>query len=173
MALIGKGNDLADHLRCPVHAQVRSSAGSGFLLRHGGVKIADLIGHTRKFVELAGRHAASPPFAWSFPSSKHKAWSRRATATTRTPNRRARSSASEVGAETETRVLAPKIAVLATISNEQRLVMTKKPLSGATPARASAPIVLSRALCRPTSSRTKTIAPSCPHHAAAWTARVA
>ncbi len=32
--------------------------------------------------------------------------------------------------------------------------MTKNPLSGATRARASAPIVLSSALCRPTSSRT-------------------
>ena len=64
------------------------------------------------------------------------------------------------------------MAALATISNEQRLVMTKNPLSGATRARASAPIALSSALCRPTSSRDSRIFPSRPHHAAAWTARV-
>ena len=133
MALIGEGDDLADHLRCPVQTQMRGGALGRFPLGHGGVEIADLIGHAHEFVDLAGRQAANPPLASSFPSSKHKAWSRRATAITRTPNRRARSSASEVGAETDTSVPAPKIAALATISNEQRLVMTKNPLSGATP----------------------------------------
>ena len=43
---------------------------------------------------------------------------------------------------------------LATISKEQRLVMTKKPLSGSAPARQQRPISLSSALWRPTSSRT-------------------
>src|SRR6185437_3740872 len=172
-ALIGDDNDLAAHLRCPVQAQMRSGSLDRLMLGHGGEIIANLIGHEHQFIELAGRHAANPPVAFSVPPSKHKAWSRRATATMRTPKRWARSSASEVGAETDTRVPAPKIAAFATISNEQRLVMTKKPLSGATPARASAPIALSSALCRPTSSRTRTIAPSGPHQAAAWTARVA
>src|SRR3984885_10173903 len=152
---------------------MRGRALDSLALGHGSVELADLIGHAHQSVELAGGQAATPPLDSSFFSSKLKAWSRRATAITRTPKRRARSSASEVGADTETSVSAPKIAALATISNEHRLVMTKKPLSGARPARASAPIALSSALCRPTSSRTRTIAPSRRHHAAAWTARVA
>ena len=68
--------------------------------------------------------------------AERSGWSERATAIRRMPKRWARSNASEVGAETETSVPAPKIATLATISNEQRLVMIKKPLSGATPAEA-------------------------------------
>src|SRR6202167_4560369 len=167
MAFIGEGDDLADHLWCPVEAQMRGGALDRFPIGHGGVELADLVRHAHKSLELAGAQAANPPLASSFPSSKHKAWSRRATAIRRTPKRRARSSASDVGADTETSVPAPKIAALATISNEQRLVMTKNPLSGAMALRASAPIVLSSALCRPTSSRTTTIAPSRPRHAAA------
>src|ERR1700688_3279878 len=157
MAFIGESDDLPNHLWRPVEAQMRGRALGRFLLGHGCVEVADLIGHAHKSVELAGGEAANPPLASSFSSLKHKAWSRRATAITRTPKRRARSSASEVGADTETSVPAPKIAALATISNEQRLVMTKNPLSGATPAREIAPIVLSSALCRPTSSRTRMI----------------
>ena len=69
--------------------------------------------------------------------------------------------ASDVGAESATSVDAPKAAALATISNEQRLVMTTKPSVGRRrPSRSSAPISLSSALWRPTSSRTATIAPS-------------
>ena len=63
------------------------------------------------------------------------AWSARAIAISVTPLASARSMASEVGAESATSVDAPKIAALATISNEQRLVMTKKPSAGATPLR--------------------------------------
>src|SRR5258707_6750850 len=147
MAFIGESDDLANHLWRPVEAQMRGGAFGRFLLGHGCVEVADLIGHAHKSVELAGRQAAIPPLASSFSSLKHKAWSRRATAITRTPKRRARSNASEVGADTETSVPAPKIAALATISNEQRLVMTKNPSAGATPARASAPTGLSIAFC--------------------------
>jgi hypothetical protein len=47
----------------------------------------------------------------------------------------------------------PAIAAFCTISTETRLVMTKAPPEAGTPSRASAPISLSSALCRPTSSR--------------------
>src|SRR3984957_1646492 len=119
---------------------MRGSARGRFPLGHGGVEIADLIGHAHKSVELAGGQAANPPLGSSFRPSKHKAWSRRATAIRRTPKRRARSSASDVGADTETSVLAPKMGAFGTISNDQRLVMTTSPLPASAPARASAPI---------------------------------
>ena len=44
-------------------------------------------------------------------------------------------------------------AAFCTISTLQRLVMTAKPFDGSTPFHAMAPISLSSALCRPTSSR--------------------
>src|ERR1700722_5404290 len=87
MALIGKDDDLANHLWRPVEAQMRSDPLGRFPLGHGGVEIADLIGHAHKSIELACRHAANPPLASSFPPSKHKAWSRRATTIRRTPKR--------------------------------------------------------------------------------------
>src|SRR5580704_17818831 len=46
MALIGKGDDLANHLRRPVEAEMRGGARGRFPLGHGGVEIRDLIGHT-------------------------------------------------------------------------------------------------------------------------------
>src|SRR5260370_30714782 len=144
---------------------MRGDAVNRLALGHGGVEIADLIGHAREFFHLSRRHAANPPLASSRPLSKHSAPSARATAITLTPNWRARSSASDVGAESDTSVSAPNVAALATISKEQRLVMRKKPPSGAKPARARAPIALSSALCLPTSSRNKTIRPSRLHQA--------
>src|SRR5271155_4561135 len=89
MALIGEGDDLANHLRRPVEAEVRGGARDRFPFGHGGVEIRDLIGHAHKFVDLAARHAANPPLASSTPLSKESAWSPRATAIRRTPKRRA------------------------------------------------------------------------------------
>src|SRR3984957_3560347 len=139
---------------------------------HGFEIIADLIGHPDQLFDLAAAHAARSPAADRSACVKIVAWSPRAIAISVTPLACARSMASEVGAESATSVEAPKIAALATISNEQRLVMTKKPSAGATPLLMSAPINLSSALCRPTSSRKATIAPSRSHQAAPWTARV-
>src|SRR3954468_9353529 len=87
------------------------------------------------------------------------------------PSARARSSASEVGAEIATTARAPNAPAFSIISNEQRLVMTMNPLPGSTLDRRSAPISLSRALCRPTSSRSAISRPSSSANAAAWTAR--
>ena len=68
MAFIGEGDDLANHLWRPVQAQMRGDPLSRFPLGHGGVEIADLIGHAHESVDLAGRQAANPPLASSFPS---------------------------------------------------------------------------------------------------------
>src|SRR5271166_594933 len=151
---------------------MRGCALGRFSFGHGGVEIADLVRHAHEFLDLARGHAAIPPPEPSPAVSKLSALSERATAIKLTPNCRALSRASEVGAERDTKVVAPKIATLTTISNEQRLEMTKNPSSELTPARKSAPIALSSALWRPTSSRASTIRPSRPHQAAPWTARV-
>src|ERR1700734_3687292 len=73
MALIGEGDDLANHLRRPVQGEMRGGARGRFPLWHGGVEVRDLIGHAHQFVDLAGRHAANPPLASPSPPSKDSA----------------------------------------------------------------------------------------------------
>ena len=79
----------------------------------------------------------------------------------------------DVGSEIVTRRVAPARTAFSTISYEQRAVERMNPAAGSCPARASAPISLSRALCRPTSSRARTIVPSKAANAAACAAPVA
>src|SRR3954454_18296155 len=55
---------------------------------------------------------------------------------------------------------AARTVVFCTISKLARLVTITKPLLGSVPALSRAPMSLSRALCRPTSSRTGCTAPS-------------
>ena len=74
-----------------------------------------------------------------------------------------------VGADIDTRCGTPAAAAFCTISNEQRLVSTTKVSAAGTPARAMAPINLSRALWRPTSSLTSRMFPAGSQAAAAWT----
>ncbi len=78
-----------------------------------------------------------------------------------------------VGAEMATSIATPAMAVFSTISYEQRLVTRMKALAGSSPSVRAAPISLSRAQCRPTSSRTSRILPDASAHAAACMARVA
>ena len=68
---------------------------------------------------------------------------------------------------------APRTVVFCTISKLARLVTITKPVLGSVPALSRAPMSLSRALCRPTSSRTSCTAPSSPAQAAACTAPAA
>ncbi len=78
-----------------------------------------------------------------------------------------------VGAEMAASTAIPARAVFCTISKLARLVTTTKPLSAGTPSCATAPISLSSALWRPTSSRTVRSTPSRSAQPAAWTAPVA
>lgn len=123
--------------------------------------------HARRAMRLISRDDR-PPNNYSTSNAP----SARATAISLTPSARARSIASDVGAETETSAGAPKIAAFSTISKEQRLVVSMKPSAAPIPARRHAPIVLSSALCRPTSSRTTSRSPRLSHQAAACVARV-
>ena len=149
------GDDLADHLRRPVEAQMRGGAFGRLLLGHGGVEIADLVGHAHEFLDLARRHAAIPPRASSCVvveaqtpcrRGRRRSGRRRSLAPFRAPARSARRAT-----PARPRRRSPPST---TISNEQRLVMRKNPFAALDAARASsAPIALSSALCRPTSSR--------------------
>ena len=91
---------------------------------------------------------------------KHQACPRGRWRRASTPTPARASSASEVGAEIETSVPAPNAAVLATISNEAAAGDDHKAVAGSDPPRSSAPISLSSALWRPTSSRATRMAPS-------------
>src|SRR3984957_14928454 len=106
---------------------------------HGFEIIANLIGHPDQLFDLAAAHAARSPAADRSACVKIVAWAPPAIAISGPPLASPRSMASGVGAESATSVEAPKIAALATISNEQRLVMTKKPSAGAKPAMMKAP----------------------------------
>ena len=152
---------------------MRGGAFGRLLLGHGGVEIADLVGHANEFLDLVRAHAASPPSASFRAVAKQSAWSARATAIRVTPKARALSSASEVGAESddqraraENRRLGDHLERAAAGDEEEAVARRRSP------ARQSAPIALSSALWRPTSSRTSTMRPSRAHQAAAWTARV-
>ena len=67
----------------------------------------------------------------------------------------------------------PAIIAFCAISTEQRLVITHTPSANDSPALSPAPISLSSALCRPTSSRASSTAPSAVAQPAACTAPVA
>src|SRR5208282_5636964 len=78
-------DELVDHLRRPVALEMSRRAFGRLILGHGGVKVADLIGHTHEFVDLARRHAAQPPLCSSRSLKKLSALSARATAISETP----------------------------------------------------------------------------------------
>src|SRR6185312_12055208 len=77
-----------------------------------------------------------------------------------------------VGAEAETMAEKPAAIAFCAISKEQRLVTRQNPFARSKPPRNPAQMSLSRALCRPTSSRTVRIRPSELTHAAACAQRV-
>ena len=84
----------------------------------------------------------------------------------------ASSRASAVGAETVTSAPMPNVTDFCTSSKLQRLVISTNPDAGSVLFCAKAPISLSRAVWRPTSSRTSRISPSCETHAAPCTVRL-
>ena len=108
-----------------------------------------------------GRRPAPPRAAASrAPTSMASGQAR--TTISRSPAAVARSIARPVGAETVTKVGQPASAAFSTSSNEHRDESSVKPPSQQSPPRSIAPISLSKALWRPTSSRTMRIAPSAP-----------
>src|SRR6266850_8202745 len=106
------------------------------------------------------------------PLAKTSKPSSRATAMRVIPASSAVRTASAVGADIETRTDAPIVAAFCTISTETRLVRRTKPACVERFACAKAPLSLSIAFWRPTSSRTNSNPFRGDQKAAAWTARV-
>src|SRR5215813_10849935 len=141
------------HARIPELLQVVGDAGDGFIARIGGEEVGDLVGHVD---EALGLHRA-PRMRWGWVTTR--TLSGRARATRVSPESSAMRRARAVGAEMATRTGMPTAAAFCTISTLQRLVMRAKPAAASRPRQAMAPISLSSALWRPTSSRTSWICP--------------
>src|SRR6185312_1263598 len=159
------------HARFPELLQMVGNAVDGLVAGIGGEEAGDLVRHVNHVLRL---HWSAACIAWVMRSGwvTTRTLSGRASATSVRLQASATRPARAVGAEMATSTGMPAAAAFCTISTLQRLVMRAKPSAASRPRQAMAPISLSSALWRPTSSRANWIRPALFTQAAAWTERV-